>query len=101
VRPLILTASRALWPALFPTSGIDFTGLPRVSLDALSRAAELPLELHDDLGLLVPTDFVNIVERPIEGQLPVVFARLRLSPSGKDAPLVPRTKGQPDVGEES
>ena len=53
------------------------------------RAAELELELRDEQGALVPTDFVNIVERPFVHMPPVVLARLRLASASEKAIVTP------------
>ena len=85
LRDLIRAASRSLWDVGFFASGVPTVAHARVSADALSRAAELDLELRDPKGALVPTDFVNIVERPESALPPVVFVRFRLAGSGKPA----------------
>jgi hypothetical protein len=85
LRPTIWAASRSLWSVGFLTSGIDVTRMSPASPEVLERAAELELELRDEHGALIPTDFVNIVERPFVEMPPVVFARLRLARSAEPA----------------
>jgi hypothetical protein len=82
---LISSVSRSLWSVGFLASGTDVESLRRTPLEVITRAAVLVLELRTEQGELVPTDFLNIVERPSVGMPPVVFARLRLAPSGRAA----------------
>lgn len=95
LHPLILSASRSLWSVGFLSSGSVVDTVRRTPLEILSRAAELELELRTAQGEQVPTDFVNIVERPSSELLPVVFARIRLQPAGRQAPLAPSEVGGP------
>ena len=78
LRDVIRAASRSLWSVGFLAAGDAGASLRRVPLDVVSRVAELPLELHDERGTLVPTDFVNIVEREDASRPPAVFARFRI-----------------------
>ena len=89
LRPTIWEASRSLWSVGFFASGLDLTRMSPASAEVRERAAELELELRDEEGALVPTDFVNIVERPFVAMTPVVLARLRLAPAAERAPLIP------------
>ena len=89
LRPTIWEASRSLWSVGFLASGVDVTRLSPAPPEVRERAAELELELHDEEGALVPTDFVNIVERPFVEMPPVVIARLRLAPAGEMASVPP------------
>jgi len=86
LRPTIFEASRSLWAVGFLASGIDVTRMSPAPAALRERAAELELALRDERGTAVPTDFVNIVERPFVDMPPVVFARLRLAPSSDGAP---------------
>jgi len=61
IRDLIRQASASLWAVGFLAKSLPAI-TPVVPADAVTRAAELPLELHDATGTLVWTDFVNIVE---------------------------------------
>ena len=79
VRGLIREASAALWNV---TSGYPEGFQAHVSTEALTAAAQLPLELRDDEGRLIAADFVNLVERPHTEEGPVVFARFRHSHAG-------------------
>ena len=79
LRPTIWEASRSLWSVGFFASGIDMRQMPPAPAAVRELAAELELELRDEKGGLIPTDFVNIVERPFVDMPPVVFARLRLA----------------------
>jgi hypothetical protein len=88
LRPIIWAASRSLWSVGFLKSGIDVTRISAGPPDVLERVAELELELRDEHGV-IPTDFVNIVERPIAEMPPVVFARLRLAPAALPAEDTP------------
>jgi hypothetical protein len=87
LQPLIRAASRSLWSVGFLSSAVEVSQQSGVPLEVLGHAAELELELCDDRGVLVPTDFVNIVERPSVELPPVVFARLRLAPAATPAEL--------------
>ena len=79
VRGTIREASVALWSmGFFHPEGAQ----PRISVEALGRAAKLPFELRDSEGRLIPADFVNVVERPHTEDSPVVFARFRHAHSG-------------------
>jgi hypothetical protein len=89
LRPTIWEVSRSLWSVGFLASGLDVSRMSPAAPEVLERAAELDLELRDEDGALVPTDFVNIVERPFVEMLPVVFARLRLAPAAMMALMVP------------
>ena len=89
LRPTIWEASRSLWSVGFLASGVDVTRMAPAPPEVRERAAELELELRDDAGALVPTDFVNIVERPFVDMPPVVFARLRLAPASERAVVIP------------
>jgi hypothetical protein len=91
LRPIIWAASRSLWSVGFLNSGIDVTRISTAPPHVLERAAELELELRDEHGAIVPTDFVNIVERPLVEMPPVVFARLRLAPAAELASAAPAT----------
>ena len=86
IRDLIRAASKSLWAAGFFSAGAAAEG-SQVPLDVLTRAAELELELHDETGALLWTDFVNIVERP--DAAPVVFVRVRLAPGPRTAEVHP------------
>ena len=88
LRPTIREASRSLWSVGFLASGVDVTRMSPAAEEVRQRAAELALELRDARGALIPTDFVNIVERPFEDR-PVVFARLRLASAADRAVLTP------------
>jgi len=85
LRPTIWEASRSLWSVGFLASGIDVTRMSPAPAEIREQAAELELELRDETGALVPTDFVNIVERPFVDMPPVVIARLRLAPASENA----------------
>ena len=85
VRDIIRSASRSLWSVGFLALADKEPALPRVPLDVVSRVAELPLELHDECGTFVPTDFVNIVEREDASFPPAVFVRFRLERAGQPA----------------
>lgn len=89
LRPTIWEASRSLWSVGFLASGIDVTRMSPAPAAVRERAAELELELHDEQGRLVPTDFVNIVERPFVDMAPVVLARLRLAQASENAVVAP------------
>lgn len=89
LRPTIWEASRSLWSVGFLASGVDVTRMSPAPAEVRERAAELHLELRDEQGALVPTDFVNIVERPFVDMPPVVLARLRLAPSAERATVTP------------
>ena len=89
LRPTIWEASRSLWSVGFLNSGADVTRMAPAPPEVRERAAELELELRDERGVLVPTDFVNIVERPFVDMPPVVFARLRLAPASERAIVIP------------
>lgn len=89
LRPTIWEASRSLWSVGFLASGIDVTRMSPAPAEVRERAAELELELRDEKGALVPTDFVNIVERPFVAMAPIVLARLRLAPAADRAAVVP------------
>ena len=83
VRAVIRQASVALWNmGFFHPEGF----YPRTTIEALTaalgKAAQLPLELRDANGKLIPADFVNVVERPHTEEGPVVFVRLRHAHSG-------------------
>ena len=78
VRDIVRTASRSLWAVRFLAVGDKDLSPRRTPLDAVSRAAELPLELHDERGTFVPTDFANIIEREDAALAPAVFVRFRL-----------------------
>jgi len=91
IRSLVREASESLWAAGFLSRGATGEG-SRVPLDTVTRAAELELELRDETGALIWTDFVNIVERPYAA--PVVFARVRLAPAPRAARVHP-TPAQP------
>ena len=88
LRPTIREASRSLWSVGFLASGMDVTRMAPAPAAVRERAAELELELRDEQGALVPTDFVNIVERPFVEMPPVVFARLRLAPGLEQASVI-------------
>ena len=96
LRPTIWAASRSLWSVGFLASGADVTRISAAPPEVRERAAELELELRDERGALVPTDFVNIVERPFVDMPPVVFARLRLAPASERAMVIP--SGVRDLG---
>lgn len=85
IRDVIRTASRSLWAVGFLARSKKEPPLDRVPLDIVSRAAELPLELHDERGTFVPTDFVNIVEREDASLPSAVFVRFRLESAGQPA----------------
>jgi hypothetical protein len=87
LRPTIWEVSRSLWSVGFLASGIDVTRLAPAPAAVRERAAELELDLRDERGGLVPTDFVNIVERPLVDMPPVVFARLRLASASEKAAI--------------
>lgn len=89
LRPTIWEASRSLWSVGFLASGADVTRMAPAPSEVRERAAELELELRDEQGALVSTDFVNIVERPFVDTPPVVFARLRLAASAERAIVSP------------
>ena len=89
LRPTIWEASRSLWSVGFLASGVDVTRMSPAPAEVRERAAELELELRDEKGVLVPTDFVNIVERPFVEMPPVVLARLRLAPASEAAIVIP------------
>jgi len=89
LRPTIREASRSLWSVGFLASGVDLTRMAPADIEVRERAAELELELRDETGQLVPTDFVNIIERPFDTP-PVVLARLRLAPAAETAFVSPR-----------
>jgi hypothetical protein len=76
VRNTIRSASEVLWAIGFLGSGQTANNLDPA---ALGRAQALPLELRDERGVFVPTDFINVVERPSPAELPVVFVRFRLA----------------------
>jgi len=80
IRDLIRQASASLWAVGFLAKS-PAQPQPVFPAAAVSRAAELPLELQDELGALVWTDFVNIIELPNPAELPMVIARLRLAPA--------------------
>ena len=88
LRPTIWEASRSLWSVGFFASGMDVTRMSPAPAEVRERAAELELELRDEKGALVPTDFVNIVERPFVAMPPVVLARLRLAPATDGALVI-------------
>ena len=88
LRPTIWEVSRSLWSVGFLASGLDVSRMSPAAPEVLERAAELDLELRDEDGALVPTDFVNIVERPFVEMPPVVFARLRLAPGLEQASVI-------------
>lgn len=93
IRDVVRRASESLWAIGFlaPPSS---PGGCRVPLEAVTRAADLELELRDDeTGALIWTDFVKIVERPAADATPVVFARVRLAPATQRAVV-----GQPVAG---
>jgi hypothetical protein len=80
VRSIIREGSRALL-------ALGFFGAARESLEnamsvetsehaALARAADLQLELRDNLDALVPAMFVNVIEPP-DDVTPVVIVRFR------------------------
>jgi len=88
VRDLIRSASRSLWAVGF-LPGSPTPGRQTTSIEAVTRAAELELELYDDKGVLVPTDFVNVVEHEDASRQPAVFVRFRLERAGRPAAVVP------------
>ena len=90
LRPTIWAVSRSLWSVGFLASGLDVSRMSPSPPEVLERAAELELELRDEYGALVPTDFVNVIERPFVEMPPVVFARLRLAPAAEGALLFRR-----------
>ena len=94
LRPIIREASRSLWSVGFLASGIDVSRLSVAPSDVRERAAELELELRDDTGVLIPTDFVNIVERPFVDMPPVVFARFRLASASERAAIPSQGRDQ-------
>jgi len=89
LRPTIWEASRSLWSVGFLSSGIDVTRMSPAPAAVRERAAELELELRDEKGGLIPSDFVNIVERPFVDMPPVVLARLRLAQAAESATVIP------------
>lgn len=89
LRPTIWAVSRSLWSVGFLASGLDVSRMSPAPPEVLERAAALELELRDEYGALIPTDFVNIVERPFVEMRPVVFARLRLAPAAEEALVLP------------
>jgi len=89
IRDLIRRASESLWAIGFLSRPSSPAG-SRVPLELVTRAAELELELRDESGALMWTDFVNIVERPDAEDAPVVFARVRLAPAARAAVVGPR-----------
>jgi hypothetical protein len=86
---LIRAASCSLWSVGFLSTGAAIDQFSSAPLDVLARVAALELELRHETGELVPTDFVNVVERPDVELPPVVFARLRLAPAGRVATPTP------------
>ena len=94
IRPTIRAASEALWAVGFlgNSTGNDFDPA------AFSRAQALSLELRDDRGAFVPSDFINIVERPAAGDPPVVFVRFRLA--GAHVASVRKPTSKEDGGSE-
>lgn len=88
LRPTIWEASRSLWSVGFLASGIDVTRMAPAPAAVRERAAALDLELRDEQGSVVPTDFVNIVERPFVDMPPVVLARLRLASAPERAAIL-------------
>jgi hypothetical protein len=91
VRDLIRSASRSLWSVGFLSRPLDLApGRERIPIEIVTRVAELDLELYDDTGVLVPTDFVNVVEHEDASRLPAVFVRFRLERAGTPAVVAPR-----------
>ncbi len=85
LRDVIRAGSRSLWAVGFLAIADKEPSLRRVPSDVVSRVAELPLELEDERGTFVPTDFVNIVEREDASLAPAVFVRFRLERAGQPA----------------
>jgi len=88
LRDLIRAASRSLWSVGFLSRSLT-PGRQRTPIEVVTRAAELDLELHDDNGVLVPTDFVNVVEHEDASRPPAVFVRFRLERAGRPAVVTP------------
>ena len=92
IRELIRRASESLWAVGFLSLG--WSPAPsQVPLEVVTQAADLELELRDETGALIWTDFVNIIERPDPADPPVVFARLRLAAAPQGAVVGPRAGG--------
>jgi hypothetical protein len=88
VRDLIRAASCSLWSVGFLSRGLVPDRQP-TPIEIVTRVAELDLELRDDRGGLVPTDFVNIVEHEDASRPPAVFVRFRLERAGRAAVVQP------------
>jgi hypothetical protein len=89
IRALVRTASQALREAAVSSQ-------PDVSLQAaLNTGAQLgrDLELRDEVGDLVPTDFIELTEWPDETPEVRAWIGLRAVPTGKGASYPPRTTG--------
>jgi hypothetical protein len=92
IHSIVRPASASLWAAVMAQSaGPASPG----RLDAIARAAALELELRDEAGALLHTDFVNVIERPLEMQPPLVVARFRLAPAPKPAVIEPAPLASP------
>ena len=88
IRETIRAASQVLWANGFLGDG---TGIA-FDTSSLARAQALSLELRDERGAFVPTDFINIVERPAPTDAPVVFVQFRMAPS-----QVPSVRDAPEM----
>jgi len=78
VREVIRRASAETWRFGFPGAPVfpDFFVSPWRDRTALAHANALSLQMCDEAGAVVPTDYVNIVEDPDPEVSPTVFVRL-------------------------
>ncbi|MGH7720204.1 MAG: hypothetical protein ACREON_15350 [Gemmatimonadaceae bacterium] len=102
VHPLVAYAGlRAVVRAV--SAALANVALARVGLDvdsaALRRGAELgrALELRDEAGALVPTDFIEITEWPGGDPEVAAMIRFRATPATVPAALHPRPRGDADA----
>ena len=95
IRDLIRRASQSLWSVGFLASPSS-DPFVRPPFDVLARVIDLGLELRDENGAFVPTDFVNIVERPDPDVAPVVFVRFRLAQAPRAAVMLTSPVGGSD-----
>jgi hypothetical protein len=96
IRDLIRRASQSLWSVGFLSSPSS-DPITRPPFDVLARVIDLGLELLDENGTFVPTDFVNIVERPAPDVAPVVFVHFRLAHATRGAEVVTPPVGGSDA----
>jgi hypothetical protein len=83
------------WKVLFDAGWSHPEGTrSRLPIEAISRLSHSGLEIRDDLGRLIPTNFIVVMEWEIVSTPPVVVASFLEAFAGRPADIVPKVRGE-------